>query len=137
MFELPITVQPADIDDLGHVNNVVYLRWVGEVAKLHWQSAALPSDIERLGWVVTRHELDYKAASFLGDALVARTWIGETGPLTCERFVEISRPSDKRLLVRARSIWVPVDRTSGKPKRIGPEVLEPFRRSSILQDNSP
>ena len=137
MFELSITVQPGDIDDLGHVNNVVYLRWVQDAAKSHWKSLAAAEDFERLGWVVTRHELEYKAASFLGDALVARTWIGETGPLTCERFVEISRPSDRRLLVRARSIWVPVDRTSGKPRRIGPEVLEPLRRSSVLQDNSP
>ena len=137
MFELPITVQPGDIDDLGHVNNVVYLRWVQDVAKSHWQTRAAAEDVDRLGWVVTRHELDYQAAAFLGDALIARTWIGETAPLSCERFVEISRPSDSRILVRARSIWVPVDRASGKPRRIGPEVLEPFRRSSVLQDNSP
>src|SRR5512145_445200 len=109
MFELPITVQPGDIDDLGHVNNVVYLRWVQDVAKAHWQTRAAAEDVDRLGWVVTRHELDYKAAAFLGDALIARTWIGETAPLSCERFVEISRPSDNRILVRARSIWVPVD----------------------------
>jgi acyl-CoA thioester hydrolase len=126
-FELPITVQPSDIDDLGHVNNVVYLRWVQDVAKSHWNTLGAAADVERLGWVVTRHELDYKAAAFLGDSLVARTWIGETAPLTCERFVEILRPSDGRLLVKARSIWVPVDRASGRPRRIGPEVLAPFR----------
>lgn len=137
MFELPITVQPGDIDDLGHVNNVVYLRWVQDVAKSHWQTRAAAEDVDRLGWVVTRHELDYKAAAFLGDALIARTWIGEAAPLSCERFVEISRPSDSRILARARSIWVPVDRASGRPRRIGPAVLEPLRRSSVLQDNSP
>ena len=127
MFELPITVQPADIDDLGHVNNVVYLRWIQDVAKSHWQTVAAADDVARLGWVVTRHELDYRAAAFLGDVLVARTWIGETAPLTCERFVEIRRLRDDRLLVQARSIWVPVDRASGRPKRIGPEVLAPFQ----------
>jgi acyl-CoA thioester hydrolase len=132
MFELSITVDPADIDDLGHVNNVVYLRWVQEVAKAHWQSVAAAEHVERLGWVVTRHELDYKSPAFLGDALIARTWIGESAPLTCERFVEISRPKDSRVLVMARSIWVPVDRASGKPKRIGQEVLAPFRRKATL-----
>lgn len=127
MFELPITVLPDDCDELGHVNNVVYLRWVQDAARSHWESAAAPEDVARLAWVVTRHELDYKAAAFPGDRLVARTWIGETSPLSCERFVEITRPADGRLLVRARSIWVPVDRVTGRPRRITSAVLDPFR----------
>ena len=31
-FELAIQVESADIDELGHVNNVAYLRWVQNVA---------------------------------------------------------------------------------------------------------
>ena len=42
-FVLPITVEASDIDELGHVNNVVYLRWVQEIATAHWQAAATPS----------------------------------------------------------------------------------------------
>ncbi|HET9515129.1 MAG TPA: thioesterase family protein [Gemmatimonadales bacterium] len=127
MFEIPITVEASHIDDLGHVNNVVYLQWVQEVAKSHWHAMANAEDIKNLGWVVTRHEMEYRAAGFLGDELIARTWIGETTPLSCERFVEIRRSSDDRVLMRARSIWIPVDRTSGRPRRIGPQVLAPFR----------
>jgi acyl-CoA thioester hydrolase len=127
MFEIPITVASAHIDDLGHVNNVVYLQWVQDVAKSHWHAMANADDIKNLGWVVTRHEMEYRAAGFLGDELVARTWIGETTSLSCERFVEIRRSSDDRVLMRARSIWIPVDRTSGRPRRIGPQVLAAFR----------
>ena len=127
MFEIPITVEASHIDDLGHVNNVVYLQWVQEVAKSHWHAMANAEDIKNLGWVVTRHEMEYRAAGFLGDELVARTWIGETTPLSCERFVEIRRSSDDRVLMRARSIWIPVERTTGPPTRIGPQVLAPFR----------
>ncbi len=36
-FELRITIDPTDIDPLGHVNNVVYLRWVQDAAVTHWQ----------------------------------------------------------------------------------------------------
>ena len=132
MYRMPLEVLPAHLDRLGHVNNVVYLRWIQDVAKAHWQTVATSDNVARLGWVVTRHELDYRAAAFLGDALIARTWIGETAPLTCERFVEIRRLRDDRLLVQARSIWVPVDRASGRPKRIGPEVLAPFRGTGPL-----
>jgi acyl-CoA thioester hydrolase len=122
-------VSPADIDDLSHVNNVVYLRWVQEVATAHWKSVAAAADIERLAWVVTRHELDYKAAAFLGDALTGKTWVGATTAITCERFVEIRRTRDDRLLAASRSIWVPVDRATGKLRRIEESVLAPLRRN--------
>jgi len=127
LFQLDLTVAPADIDDLGHVNNIVYLRWVNDVAIAHWKTLGAAPDVARLGWVVTRHELDYKAAAFLGDALTGRTWIGATTAVTCERFVEIRRARDDRLLVASRSIWVAVDRTTGKPKRIEESVLAPLR----------
>ena len=41
-FELAISVAQADIDEHGHVNNVVYVRWVQEVATAHWRTAATP-----------------------------------------------------------------------------------------------
>ena len=41
-FECVFPVTNEDIDDLGHVNNVVYLRWVQDVAAAHWQSATTP-----------------------------------------------------------------------------------------------
>jgi acyl-CoA thioester hydrolase len=132
VFTLDLTVTPADIDDLGHVNNVVYLRWVQEVATAHWKSAAAAADIDRLAWVVTRHELDYKAASYLGDALNGKTWVGATTPITCERFVEIRRTRDDKLLAASRSLWVPVDRATGKLRRIDDSVLAPLRRTDGL-----
>jgi acyl-CoA thioester hydrolase len=39
-FELAILVAPADIDALGHVNNVVYLRWMQEAAAGTGKAAA-------------------------------------------------------------------------------------------------
>ena len=41
-FEQTVRVDPADIDTLGHVNNIVYLRWVQDVAAAHWFAAAPP-----------------------------------------------------------------------------------------------
>ena len=75
-FELAIAVEPADIDQLGHVNNVVYLRWVQEAAVAHWTAIAPATDQAKLLWVVVRHEIDYKQAAFLGDRIIARTWVG-------------------------------------------------------------
>ena len=75
-FEMRITIDPGDIDQMGHVNNVVYLRWVQDVAVAHWLAAAPTVDLDKLLWVVIRHEIDYKQPAFLGDEIIARTWVG-------------------------------------------------------------
>ncbi len=54
-FTRIVTAAPADIDELGHVNNAVYLCWVQDVATAHWRDTARPEDIARYVWVVTRH----------------------------------------------------------------------------------
>ena len=64
VFELPITVHEEDIDQLGHVNNVVYVRWVQEAAVAHWNVLMPAQENTRLLWVVIRHEIDYKHPAF-------------------------------------------------------------------------
>lgn len=125
-FELAIQVQPSDIDQLGHVNNVVYLRWVQDVAAAHWRAAA--TDAERRGvlWVVVRHEIDYKHPARLADGIVARTWVGEATRSTFERHTEILRVRDRRLLVRARTLWCPIDPATFRPKHVADDVRERF-----------
>jgi acyl-CoA thioester hydrolase len=88
-FELPISIEPADIDELGHVNNVTYLRWVQDVAVAHWKAASRPSDQATLRWVLLRHEIDYKQAAYLGDGIIARTWDGTASRLRFVQTIEI------------------------------------------------
>ena len=39
---IPITPTPSDIDELGHVNNAVWARWIQDVATVHWRAVAAP-----------------------------------------------------------------------------------------------
>ena len=94
---------PEDIDKQNHVNNTVYLRWVQEVATAHWEAIASSEVQEGIGWVVLRHEIDYKTPVCLGDDVVLRTWVGKATRLTFERFTEIRRSSDGQLLSSART----------------------------------
>ncbi|MEI4878467.1 acyl-CoA thioesterase, partial [Klebsiella pneumoniae] len=57
---MTLSVTPGDIDEQNHVNNTVYLRWVQEVATAHWCAVARAQAQENIGWVVLRHEIDYK-----------------------------------------------------------------------------
>lgn len=129
IFELPILVQPADIDQLGHVNNVTYVRWVQDVATAHWQAVAPAADQATLAWVVVRHEIDYKRPTFLHDNIVARTWVGTAKRHRFERHTELLRAADRKLLARARTIWCPIDRKSGKMTDVSPEVRARFSSS--------
>ena len=68
---------PSDIDELGHVNNAVWVQWIQEVALAHWYSVADPAHQDAYIWVVVRHEIDYLRAAFDGETLTGRTWVGE------------------------------------------------------------
>jgi acyl-CoA thioester hydrolase len=125
-FEQPITILPEDIDFFDHVNNVVYLRWVQEVSTSHWYSAATDAQKETIGWVVVRHEIDYLNSAKLGDEIIGRTWVGTAQKNYFERFVEILRAGDLKVLARARSLWCPIDLKSRRPTRVGADVYERF-----------
>ncbi len=125
-YELSIKVGDADIDVLGHVNNVVYLRWVQEAAVAHWKARATPEQQKKWKWVVVRHEIDYKRAALREDAIVARTWVGLASDITFERHTEIVRASDRKVLAVARTLWCPVDSTTFKPSRVDEMVRNAF-----------
>ena len=125
-FEMIIPVLPGDIDEQNHVNNTVYLRWVQDVATAHWRAVATPKAQETIGWVVLRHEIEYKGPATLGDELVLRTWVGKATRLTFERFTEIRRNRDGRLLSEARTLWCPIDAQTGRPIRVSAEVRSQF-----------
>lgn len=114
-FELTFPVEPGDIDLLGHVNNVVYVRWIQDVAVAHWRELATEQEQARLLWLVVRHEIDYKRQTFLGDVVLARTWVGEASRRNFERHTELLREADGRLLARARTLWCPIDKTTHRP----------------------
>jgi len=125
-FEMIIPVLPGDIDEQNHVNNTVYLRWVQDVATAHWRTVASPKTQETIGWLVLRHEIDYKGPATLGDEMVLRTWVGKATRLTFERFTEIRRNRDGRLLSEARTLWCPIDAQTGRPVRVSEEVRSKF-----------
>jgi len=124
---MPITAAAADIDELGHVGNLVYVRWILEVATAH--SHALGWDHARyraLGaiFVVLRHEIDYLAQVFAGEALVAETWVDSWRLASCVRRTELRRGD--RVVARGATTWAMISLASGRPQRIPEEILALF-----------
>ncbi len=125
-FEQPIPIHPEDIDFFQHVNNVVYVRWVQEISTAAWFARATEAQKAKIGWLVKRHEIEYLDSARLGDEVVGRTWVGGAERHIFERFVEIVRVSDQRVLARARSLWCPIDMQTRRLIRVGPDVYERF-----------
>jgi acyl-CoA thioester hydrolase len=127
-FKHAITVQPNDIDELGHVNNVVYIRWVQDVAAAHWQHVGTTDLFQKYLWVVLRHEIDYRNPSFLNDRIIGSTWVGEHHGARFERFVKLVREHDNKVLAEAKTIWCMLDAKTMRPVRIGQDVLDVLPR---------
>lgn len=123
-FEQAIRVGPDDLDELRHVNNVVYLRWIQDIATAHWNAIAPPDALATIAWVARRHEIDYLGPAFLDEDLTLRTWVGVAEGLTFERHTEIRR--GEQVLARGRTLWVPIDRGTGRPRRVSEEVRALF-----------
>lgn len=128
---MELTAAAEDMDMLEHVSNLVYVRWIQEVAEAH--SSSLGFDMRayhRLGgvWVVRRHEIDYLASAFAGDRLCLRTWVESWKAASCVRRTSITRLDTAREvpLVRASTTWVFVSFETNRPQRIPDELLAAF-----------
>src|SRR5262249_6229065 len=121
-FHHLLKVRPEDIDELGHVNNVVYVRYIQDVAAAHWDLVASPWLKQKYLWVVLRHEIDYRSPAFLHDALEGTTWVGESNGARFERFVKLTRTSDKKVVAESKTIWCMLDGKTMRPVRIGEDV---------------
>lgn len=119
-FKHILHVLPSDIDDMGHVNNVVYVRWVQDVAAAHWKDAASPALQVKYAWVVLRHEIDYRNPAFLTDEIAGYTWVGNYSGARFERFVKLM--SGIKVLAEAKTTWCLLDSKSLRPIRIPDEI---------------
>jgi acyl-CoA thioester hydrolase len=125
-FSLAITPTPADIDELGHVNNVVWVRWIQDLATAHWNAIATPAQSAAYIWVVVRHEIDYRGNVGAGEGVTARTWISD--PPKGARFnrnVEFADAAGK-VVVCAVTTWALIDRASGRIARVPADVTARF-----------
>jgi acyl-CoA thioester hydrolase len=118
-------VEASDIDQLGHANNVAYVRWVQEVAAAHWHHLYPPmAELPPQVWVVQEHRVRYLRSAYAGDELQVRTWVADVKGASSKRLTRIERMADNQLLCAAETQWVLLDGASGRPVRVPGEVAE-------------
>ena len=129
VFARTFSVPEDAIDELGHVSNLKYLAWMQDIAIQH--SAARCWPVERYldngaVWVVRSHFITYLRPAFAGETITLGTWVAELKQRSSSRRYLVRRASDQQALVEAETIWVYVDRQSGRPRRIPDELRASF-----------
>ena len=122
-----VQVLPGDIDQLGHVNNVAYLRYVQEVAASHWTNIATPEQLTSCIWVVGRHEIDYRHSIQPGDEVLGLTWVHAPQGMRFDRSVWLVSPDKQKIFAQARTTWLLLNADTGRPKRVDEALLTMFR----------
>lgn len=130
-----VRVQPADIDELGHANNAVYVRWLERCAWQHSRSLGLGlEEYQQLdrAMVVVRHEIDYLAAAYLDEELSMGTWIVSwDSKLRMTRRFQLCRQRDGVTLLRAHTTFACVELSSGRPRRMPREFIELYGQAIV------
>jgi len=121
-----LIVNESHIDELEHVNNVVYVGWIQDAAVMHWRKVASDSIQKQYVWVIVRHEIDYKASAKLNDELIIKTYVIDAHNVTSRRKVEIRRKSDNKLLVEGLTTWCLLDAKTFRPTKITEEIRNCF-----------
>lgn len=134
---LKVKVLPEHIDVMQHTNNVVYLRWLEDIAWDHSRVLGLDeAAYQRLGYgmAARRHELDYLLPTHLGEEIWLGTWILNTGRLSIRRGYQFLRPADGQTVFRGRTHWVCISIRDGKPRRLPPEFQEAYQSPLQIEE---
>lgn len=121
IYQTERIVKASEIDELNHVNNVVYLSWVQDIANKHWSFLTKNNPQENYVWMVIRHEIDYKSQAVLDDKITVKTWVGETAGVKSTRHVEIFK--NTTLLAKAQTTFCMLDAKTHKPARITESII--------------
>jgi len=126
VFRLEFTPSDADIDENGHVNNVVYLRWAQDMGVAHWKSRAPAEAQATWAWIALRHEIEYRRALLPGETAQGRTWVAEApeGP-RYDRFIRLDGP-DGQMCAQVHTTWVLIEQSTGRPRRVPEWITRMF-----------
>ena len=129
VFMHRFTVPDASIDVNGHANNLEYLRWMQEVATAHsdaqgWTLARYAET--KTSWVIRSHTIDYLRPAFASETLTVLTWIGGFEEQESPRHYLFWRERDRKILAKARTVWVFVDAQTGRARTIPAEFRSVF-----------
>jgi acyl-CoA thioester hydrolase len=121
-----LTVSDTDLDELRHVNNVIYIQWVNTIAKAHWIKVASQNLLDNYFWVLANHQIKYKYPAFVNDNILLNTFVESSNGITSTRIVEIFNNDTQKLLAISETTCCFMSFATRKPTRITAEIKSLF-----------
>ena len=127
------TVPESAVDQNGHVNNVVYVQWMQDVAVLHYEAAGGSKAMEDAGatWVARSHHIEYLKPLYAGEEVVALTWVENLRRVRSLRRYQFLRQKDNVLLAKGETDWVFIDIASGRPRVILEDIINNWEQEQL------
>ncbi|WP_328913591.1 MULTISPECIES: acyl-CoA thioesterase [unclassified Streptomyces] len=125
----------ADMDAFGHVNNVVFLRYLEE-ARIDFMFRLAPGEGSASftgGSVVARHEIDYlRPLVHRHEPVTIETWVADITAASMTVNYEVR--DEEIVYARAATVVVPYNLEKQRPRRITAEekaFLEEYRDEAV------
>jgi len=133
IYEKVIVITKEFIDMNKHVNNVVFLQFMQDVALEH--SAINGYTLEKYQqlqttWMAKKHCINYIKPVLLGQKIKIKTWIENISRTFAIRKYEFYNIKDKSLVCEAESTWVYIDLVKNRPCKIDEEMKKAFLLSN-------
>ncbi|MBN8703529.1 MAG: acyl-CoA thioesterase [Bacteroidetes bacterium] len=108
--QTPIQIRFKDLDSLGHVNNANHITYL-ELARVKYFHEVINEPIEwnKAGFIIARHEIDYKLPVLLEDKLVVHTSVTRIGSKSFDfeyQLIRENAPEHAKIAVVAKSVIV-------------------------------
>ena len=127
-----IEVPYADIDAMGHLNNVAYLKYLETARQKYWLAMQGSTDFWDVDFVVAHSEIDYRSSVSMGEVLEIEIHVTRMGASSFD-FGYVVRRTDGDLVAEAKTTQVSFDWKSRAKKPLTAErrkQIEAFERRS-------
>lgn len=127
LVEMPIRIKTYDIDFVGHVNNIVYIRWLEDL-RLKLLDDYYPLEHVRgegMAPVIVKTAIHYRQGIVLDDhTVLARMWIDRLESATFRLAAEFSVDGDIRCTAEQRGTFINTE--TMRPCRIPGALREAY-----------
>lgn len=133
IFRRERTLEAKHIDQLGHVNNLAWIRLTLELADAHARALGVGFHALRergFVWVVRHQDLHYERSAFLGERIREVTWISELRGARSLRHARLQSQTGE-LLFAANTEWAFVGLPKLRVRRVPADVLAAFDLVSL------
>ena len=107
-MRLKVEVPYGDVDAMGHLNNVAYLRYLEWARQKYWLAMRGSIDFLDIDFVVAHAEIDYRASVTMGEVLDVEIHVSRMGKSSFDFSYRVTRP-DGSLVAEAKTTQVCFD----------------------------